>query len=94
MLITFKGSTTNILCVYIGVLTIPMKSTAVCEGSQVSPTRPSDSSNKKLVNTTMVHVWNDTDREKQNYSEKNLSGCSSVHQKYHMNRTCGICVLL
>jgi len=43
------------------------KSTAVCDGSQVSPTRPSDSNNTKLVNTTMVHLWNDTDTEKQNY---------------------------
>jgi hypothetical protein len=29
--------------------------------------------------------WNDTDREKQNNSNKSLSQCLSVHHKSHMN---------
>jgi hypothetical protein len=32
---------------------------------------------------TMEKGWNDTDRGKQNYSEKNLSQCHLVHHKSH-----------
>jgi hypothetical protein len=34
---------------------------------------------------SMEHWWNDTDREKPKYSEKNLSQCPFVHHKAHMN---------
>jgi len=93
ILITLEGST-NKMIFFCSNGTDIRNSTVVCDGSQVPPTRPSDNSNKKLVNTTMVHLWNDTDREKHNYSEKHLSECSTVHQKSHMDWTCGICVLL
>jgi hypothetical protein len=73
ILITLEGSTTKIIFFFCSSGPDIRNSTAICDGSQVSPTRPSDSSNKKLVNTTMAHLWNDTDKEKQNYSEKNLS---------------------
>jgi hypothetical protein len=32
----------------------------------------------------MEHQWNDIDREKPNYSGKNLSQCHFVHHKSHM----------
>jgi hypothetical protein len=34
----------------------------------------------------MVHRWNDIDRGKPKYSEKNLSQCHFVHHKPHMDR--------
>jgi hypothetical protein len=33
----------------------------------------------------MDHRCNETDREKPNYSEKNLSQCHFVHHKSHMD---------
>jgi hypothetical protein len=35
-------------------------------------------------NRIMEHWWNDTDRGKQKYWEKNLFQCLLVHHKYHM----------
>jgi hypothetical protein len=32
------------------------------------------------------HRWNEIDREKPKYSEKNLSQCHFVHYKSHMER--------
>jgi hypothetical protein len=34
----------------------------------------------------MGHRWNETDRGKPKYSEKNLSQCHFVHHKSHMDR--------
>jgi hypothetical protein len=33
----------------------------------------------------MEHWWNEIDREKPKYLEKNLSQCHFVHQKSHMD---------
>jgi hypothetical protein len=33
----------------------------------------------------MEHRWNETDRGKPKYSEKNLSQCQFFHQKSHMD---------
>jgi hypothetical protein len=34
----------------------------------------------------MEHRWNEIDRGKPKYSEKNLSQCHFVHHKFHMDR--------
>jgi hypothetical protein len=34
----------------------------------------------------MEHWWNDTDRRKVKYSDKNLPQCHFVHHKSHINR--------
>jgi hypothetical protein len=33
----------------------------------------------------MEHRWNEIDKGKPKYSEKNLSQCHFVHHKYHMD---------
>jgi hypothetical protein len=38
-----------------------------------------------LLFHVMEHRWNEIDREKPKYSEKNLSQCHFVHHKSHMN---------
>jgi len=35
---------------------------------------------------SIEHWWNDNDRSKLKYSEKNLSEQHSVHHKFHMDR--------
>jgi len=57
------------------VLFCPMllmsEGTALFEGSQASPICPCDNNSTKLQ-ITMMHWWNDTDREKLKYWERNI----------------------
>jgi hypothetical protein len=43
-------------------------------------------SNIFLLFHLMEHRWNETDKGKPKYSEKNLSQCHFVHHKLHMDR--------
>jgi hypothetical protein len=38
-----------------------------------------------FLSFVMEHQWNETDRRKPKYSEKNLFQCHFVHQKSHMD---------
>jgi hypothetical protein len=49
-----------------------------------SPTYPSNNGSIKMK-TSMEHWWNDTDRGKPKYREKNLSHCHCVHHISHMD---------
>ena len=53
------------------------------EGSQASPIC---TSGKRItyMKMSMEYWWNDNDREKPKYSDKNLSECYFVHHKSHM----------
>jgi len=58
------------------------KSNALFQSSKSPPACPSDhTSNKTQMN--MQHWWNDTDRRKQKYWERNLSQWRFVHHKSH-----------
>ena len=51
------------------------------DGSQVSPDSPSSGRNKELQMST-EHWWNDTNRGKPKYLDKNLSHCHSEHHNF------------
>jgi hypothetical protein len=52
------------------------------EGPQSSPVCPSGKNNVKMK-ASMEHCWNDTDRGRQKYWEKNSFHFHSIHHKAH-----------
>jgi hypothetical protein len=60
------------------------KSIAFFEGSLSSPACPSDKSRVE-IQMNVEHWWNDADRGKLKYWERNLSQCHFVHHKSYMD---------